>query len=74
MDGFWSSDQGGKEREKVASEWGNRILRLWLLHSWGKQGQWLRWVVVSADKWLDGDGSSVLTPVGGEEGKLTEPK
>jgi hypothetical protein len=40
----------------------------------GKTGQWLRWVVVSTDKWLDGDGSSVLAQVRGEDGKLTEPK
>jgi hypothetical protein len=66
MDGFRSSDQGGKKREKVPGEWRNRILRLWLLHLWGKQGQLLRWVVVSTDKWLDGNGSSVLAQVRGE--------
>jgi hypothetical protein len=39
----------------------------------GKQRQWLWWVVV-ADKWLDGDDSSVLAQVREEEGKLAEQK
>jgi hypothetical protein len=43
------------------------------LHLWGKQRQWLWWVVV-ADKWLDGDDSSVLAQVREEEGKLAEQK
>jgi hypothetical protein len=43
------------------------------LHLWGKQRQWLWWVVV-ADNWLDGDDSSVLAQVREEEGKLAEQK